>query len=367
MELTLGTGQVFGPDALSRVRVKRSIDPIFGYLQQDSMEVSLLGHGDLEEAAGRQTTAVLSAGGKTVATQQVCACSRQGVQQKLLCRTDLEFLQLEHMGGVYRDQSGMGLLRELLGDRELDMTVDSLGTVNGHIPICTRGQAMRMLTLALGACLRVNPQGEFSLLRLADTGEKYIGPGRICAQPVLTQLPAYSKVELVTHSYTPAQNPVAVFSSREFPDQVQTVKFDEPVHWIQLDQGVELEQGANYLTFQPAQLDTLLVKPYLHTDSWLSRSLTQWPEHTRVLSVRDNTLIGPDNGPWLLEQLCRRAQMCQQLELRVRVQDEDVGDLVTVDTPWGVPYTGYITAMESVYTRHSQVARITVMGQRADR
>ena len=86
-------------------------------------------------------------------------------------------------------------------------------------------------------------------------------------------------------------------------------------------------------------------------------------EHTRVLSVRDNTLISPGNGPALLNSLVQRAQLRQKLELTILVSGEQVGEAVILQTPWGSRYSGYITQMDSTYTPKSEIARITVMGK----
>lgn len=364
MELELETGQVLGASQLVSARVKRSIDPIYGYLQRDTMTVQLRADVSMGQAAAGQAQAVLRHKGRTVATQQVLSCRRSGLGQSVSCATNLDFLQLEHKGGIYQAQTGQAILKELLGHRQLDMADSIGGNVTGHIPIGTRGQAIRLLTFAMGAYMRVNHLGEFSLLALE--GEPVAIPqSRILSRVQVTHLPEYSRVELATHSYTPGQQPVVLMDGKELSDQVHTVRFPEPVHWLYLSQGIVLEQGANYITFRPTDVETLTVKPYLHTTSWLSRDLFTPAdmEHTRVLSVRDNTLISPGSGSALLESLVRRAQLRQKLELTILVSGEQVGDPVTVQTPWGSRYSGYITQMDSTYTPKSEIARITVMGK----
>ena len=366
MELQLRTGQVFGPDQLVKARVKRSIDPLFGYLQRDSMELTLLGDGELQPGAAIQTGAVLTHKGKTVATQQVQDCIRTGITQQLRCKTDLDFLKLEYMGGVYQNETAPTLLLELLGDRQRDYNIGLLDNISGHIPICTRKEALELLTFATGTCMQVNPLGEFVLRELGDRDPVVIPASRVLEGGQVVQLPQYSKAELVAHSYIPSQTAVYVFEHREFTRQEQMIKFSEPVHWISIGQSQVLAEGPNFIRFQAEQYDSLMVKPYLHGTQYLTRSFEDLPEHTRVLSVRENGLVNSSNCQKLLDKLCQRAVMRAQVKPKIRVVEETVGDLVTVQTPWGERYTGYITAMDSTYTPESHVAQITLMGQKEE-
>ena len=365
MELTLETGQVLGNDQIVSACVKRSIDPIYGYLQKDKLEVKLLGNVDLRQAAAGQAWVCLRHKNQVVAHQQMLSCRQTGLGQTLQCATNLDFLRLECMGGMYQNENGMGILKELLGHRSLDTAGDSLiGKVTGHIPVCNRGQAMRMLTFALGAYMQVNPMGDFGLEKLEGKPKEIPGQ-RILSPITVTHLPEYSRVELVTHGYTPGQQQVVLFSEKELSDQVQTYYFPEPVHWFYLAQSVEQDYGPNFVTFRPVGLETLTVKPYLHTTNYLSRDLFTPAdmEHTRVLSVRDNTLISPENGPALLDDLVERAKLRQKLELTIAVAGERIGSAVTVQTPDGRTYSGYITRMDSTYSREREIADITVMGK----
>ena len=45
----------------------------------------------------------------------------------------------------------------------------------------------------------------------------------------------------------------------------------------------------------------------------------------------------------------------------IHVDGEDVGQYVTVDTPWGVTYSGFITKMDSTLTPYGHTALITVL------
>jgi hypothetical protein len=292
-------------------------------------------------------------------------CISQGGRQLLQCRTDTEFLQTQLQGGLYQDEPLENVVCDIMGERDYLLDAGLLPNVSGHIPICTRGQALNMLSFAQGGCLCLDKYGAIHMKALSLETPGPIGPERILSQMQLTTQVAYSEINVTYHTYTEGSQWVTVFLEKEFGPGNHTEVFREPVYQYQLTKGTIRESGPNYVTFQPVGMDTLQILPYLHSKNWRSIHGAQFQsyDHHLQLEVRDNTLIGSHNGDQALTWLYQQAGLRQQLKVKILVDEETIGQAVQLETPWGTRFVGYITCMDSTLTPESHVAEITVLGQ----
>ena len=362
MELRLNNGQVFDESSLVKVRVRRQIDPLTGKMQPEYMDAQLKTEEDLQPATDQQYHATLWRDGQPFITQVIIRCDRQGDLFDLRCRNDTDFLKLEYYGGLFANESLGGILDEMLMDRDRFNLDYEAGPITGHIPICTRGQALEMIAFSQGGYLHMTRDNLLDVQKLQRKNPIHIPARRIITTPQLQMLPGYSRVELAAHSYELAKNWVLMFSSREYALQQQTIKFSEPVKDFSFSVAQVIDSSVNHVTFMPdVEREELRVLPYLHRRDWYSYSRPNAGNNTRILSVRDNTLITPQNAQSVLEHLKDLALLRQQLQLMIHVDGEDVGQYVTVDTPWGVTYSGFITKMDSTLTPYGHTALITVL------
>lgn len=360
MELILSTGEQLTQAQLHRVRLCRQLDPMLGRLQPGTMQLQLQGSPRLDEACALGAQAMLLWQDQVMATQQLVELRSRDGLQSLGCKSDLEFLQGRFYGGMYENAQTDSLVIALLGERDytIDLGVDR--QVNGYLDVCTRGQALEQLALAQGGCMALDPMGGFWLVDLQ--GEcTTIDRDRVLSRPVLSCLPGYTRVELVAHGYTPAQNWEYLFQGKEFPDQEQLYLYPHPVYRAVLAQGIVVDQGVNHIRFQPTDIDSLHVQPYLHTTAYHSCQLSEDSRHSRVLSVRNNGLITGQNVQTLLQRLEQRAALSHRLQVRLLVEDQDLGQRVRLETQWGL-FEGYIVKMDSTFTPKSHVAEVTIQG-----
>lgn len=365
MKLVMDYGPELDESRIRQVKVRQQIDPVMGRLLPGTMELQLRDADILPFMAKRQSVARLYWGSVPFATQYMTGCTSRGGWQLLQCRTDTEYLRTEFRGALYQNEPVEDVMYDIMGDRDYALDEGLLPYVSGHIPICTRGQALNMLSFAQGGCLQVDKYGMMHLKYLSLEAPTQIGPERILRTPnMLTQV-AYSEVDLTAHDYTPGSQWVTVFRDREFGPGNQTEVFKEPVYRHQLTNGTILESGPNYVTFLPGETDTLQILPYLHSRSWhnIVGPDMQGYDHHLQMDIRDNTLIGSHNATEMLNRLYDRAILRQKLQLRILVEKEQVGQAVQVDTPWGTRFVGYISCMDSTLTPQSHVAELTVLGR----
>lgn len=365
MKLIMDYGLELDESRIEQVKVRQQIDPVLGRLLPGTMELRLWEGDTVLPMTKRQSVAQLYWGSVPFATQYMTNCVSRGGRQLLKCRTDTEFLQTELRGALYQNEPLESVVYDILADRDYLLDAGLLPYVSGHIPICTRGQALNMLSFAQGGCLCVDKYGAIHMQQLSLDAPVKIGLERLLGQPQLTTLVDYSEVNMTYHTYTAGNQWVTVFQEKEFGAGEQTQVFQEPVQQYQLTNGEILKSGPNFVTFEPAGVDTLQILPYLHSRTWrtINGSQTQSYDHHLQIEVRDNTLIGSHNVRQALSWLYDRAGLRQQLKVTLLVDEETVGQAVEVATPWGSRFVGYISCMESTLTPQSHVAELTILGK----
>lgn len=366
IQLKLGQDLEFDRQSLMQVQLRTGVDPMYGVLQTDSLQAVVRSNAPAESHALQEQKVQLYRDGQLLSTQCLKQCTRAGGEEfTLQCRSNLEFLEGEYMGGMYDRADPLLLVDWILGGRSfsLDDTIANR-TVSGYLPICTRSQALRQVAFALGAVVSVDKYGSFRLSALAAEEGITIGPERVLTGARLHTKPAYTKVELVAHSYVPATEWVELYHLKEFGSDPVTLTFTQPNAEYELYDGDMIESGPNFITFQPSNFTGLKVKPYIHTTAFhtIEEPATE-SGFSNVLSVRDMTLVNPDNVQQLLQWMHERGQMRQELVVQAIIDQERTGQLVTVTTPWGTPFTGYISQMNSTLTDRSHVAQVTIQGR----
>lgn len=365
MKLIMDYGLELDESRIEQVKVRQQIDPVLGRLLPGTMELRLRDGGMVLPMTKRQSLAQLYWGSTPFTTQYMTSCVSRGGRQLLQCRTDTEYLQTEFRGALYQNEPVEDVMYDIMADRDYLLDTELLPYVSGHIPICTRGQALNMLSFAQGGCLRVDKYGAIHMQALSLEAPVKIGLERLLSQPQLTTLVAYSEVNVTCHTYTPGSQWVTVFQEKEFGAGEHTQEFQEPVQQYQLTNGEILKSGPNFVTFEPVGMETLQILPYLHTSTWrtINGSQNQSYDHHLQIEIRDNTLIGEHNIGRALTWLYDRAGLRQKLKVKVLVDRETVGQAVEVATPWGSHFVGYISAMDSTLTPKSHVAELTILGQ----
>lgn len=364
VELTVGD-LTFDTASLMKLQLHTGVDTIYGSLQGDSMEAVVRADAPAEAQALQEQKVKLYSDGSLLATQCLKSCTRTGSREfTLSCQSDMEFLEGQFMGGMYSNMDPLLLVDQILAGRSFTMDAAVMNrSVTGYLPVCSRAKALRQVAFALGAVVSMDKNGRFSFNAPDLSAAGIIGPERILAGSKLRTTPAYSKVELVSHKYTASSRWVELFRNRDYGADPVTLTFAQPYAAYDFEEGTLLDSGPNFVTFQPGTVTTLLARPYVHTTAYHTvEEPAAESGYSHVLSVRDMTLVNPSNAQQVLKWLHERAQMGQQLTVKVMVEAERAGQQVALSTPWGSTFTGYISKMESTLTDSAHVAQLTVNG-----
>lgn len=355
----------FDDSVLTDLRLTTGVDTVYGGLQADSMAAVIRGDGSVEGQALQEQKVQLFQDGELIATQCLKSSKRTGSRQvELSCRSDIEFLQSRFMGGIYNSQDPMTLLDEILLGKTYTLDADIIRRkLTGYLPVCSREDALQQVAFALGAVLSMDKNGQFKFNALTNTAT-WIPASRILSGGALETLPAYTKVELASHSYTPSSHWVTLFEGRDYGTEPVTLTFGQPYAEYSFAEGTLIDWGPNFVTFMPGYTTTLRARPYVHATAYHTvEEPAADSGYSKVLSVRDMTLVSPENAQQVLEWLYQRGQLVQKLQVTVLAQGERAGQPVQLPTPWGTVFSGYISKMKSAFTGSSQIAELTVCGR----
>ena len=367
VRLQVGDTHNFAEDSLVQVKLRNSIDPMYGALQTDVLEATIYSDAPAENFALNEQKVRLYRDDKKIATYSVKKNVRRGSRRfDLTCRTNLEFLEGEFLGGFYKNETPEAMLCVILNDYfcELDPVIANR-YLTGYIPICTRAQALRMVAFALGAVVSVDKEGVFRFQALDPKRCTSIPHERILWDTTLTSKPQYTRVEVVAHDFVEDSDWEVLYNNKDLDNETITLKFQDPVCEYYISDGEILEQGPNYAVIWTTGNMTIKVRRYRHKTAYHTRTnedAAGATYYSQVLSLRENTLITSENVEEVLGWLFDRAKMRQELTCKILVDQEKPGQLVSLPTGWGSRFTGYITRMDSIMTAQGQVAEVTILG-----
>ena len=364
VELTLADLS-FDGSALKGVKLHCCVDTVHGGPQPDTLEAVIHANAPVEAQALQEQKVQLYRDGSLIATQCIKSCTRTGSRDfTLSCRSDMDFLEGKFMGGIYQNVEPTTLANQILLNRTFHMDSAIMNRkVSGYLPICTRAEALHQMAFALGAVVSMDKDGSFFFSDPERSTPKAIGAGRILSGGTLYTKPGYTKVELVSHTYTASSQWVELFSKRDYGTEPVTLTFTQPNAAYAFDDGTLVESGPNCVTFLPGYATTLRVKPYIHTTAYHTvEEPASDSGFSKVLSVRDVTLVNASNAQQVLQWLRQRGQNVQQMQVTIMADREQAGQAVTLPTPWGTTFSGYISKMKSTFTDTSHIAELTVDG-----
>ena len=333
----------FNTDELICIRYRQSADLLFSRQPQAEMTVEIYTKTPFQPQ--REEKMEFWYDGNLFLTAYIMDCVRTGSRYRLTLRPRTEFLQTKFLGAVHENAGLAAVLTDLLGDQAPwydEKLLDK--TVTGYLPPATRSQTLEQIAFGVGAMQVIDNDGRLVLKCPAKQQTVELEPKRVSKQPQIRLLPHYTRYELVSHRYYKGQTEKKLIDRQETMEEFLT--FQNP-HWCynsSTGEGAEiLDYGSNWVQIMRyGQTLTMYGNPWLcETKYHTLEGEPSWdPLYSRVLSVRDKTLIHPQNVEQRLQNLKALGQLRQQVQVRYLAQDlyaaPRVGDSVSLPGLWGV-------------------------------
>lgn len=268
-------------------------------------------------------------------------------------------LSSDYYGGIYSGISLAELVSDIIhGIIEYRMDPGLGETIlYGLIRKKSRRDALLDCLFAAGAMiekdetglLSIVPQQEGTPYRLEET-EIYMG-GSVSGNTPATQ------VSVTEHSFAalPGDNLVTLFDGESAAELIRTpkgvlvsgvlVEFDEPAHDLQAENGVILENGANYAVLGPSSSVTLTGRQYTHTRRVLTKVLSDQGT-PNVIQSSACELVSLLNAENVLKRLEAYYGHAVSYQMDLVVTHQKPGDAVTFVDPFGEAASGYIRDLD---------------------
>lgn len=247
---------------------------------------------------------------------------------RLLDRTD-------HPGGLYSGETAGEVIADIIGDI-VPYTIDEDNAeipIYNYLPYARRRSNLQFVLMAIGAAIKNNPDGSLRITQLSDTVTGIFDASRVFIGGTVKETTPVTAVQVTEHNYLPSEEEIILYDGSTI--DIETIKFSEPIHDLDITGGTILSSGVNYCTFQGEGAVLLKGKRYNH----VTRIITVGTPPTGIDSdvvkrVTNNTLLGPNNAVFVAEKLYDYLTVSKTIRQEVVLGSERPADVVQVLHPY---------------------------------
>ena len=165
-------------------------------------------------------------------------------------------------------------------------------------------------------------------------------------------------IRLYVHDYVPIEDSEELYN--ETLNGTVEVEFSEPHHDLQITGGTITAQGSNYAEITGTGGNvTLTGKKYDHRENVILKENQNISRNKNIYEVKDATLVTASNAQEVLDRVYEYYQNNESVSCRVLMDEEQLGDVVEVDTDFDGKRVGTITKVEPTFTR-TMTAEVTI-------
>lgn len=286
------------------VKVLQEIDPTSRELAANALDMTLCAPSNVEFLFQYRQPVTVYDDTTLIGVFYVDSAERRSEDLYDITCTDAVGLMGDDLypDSVLVNASAYGLAQNICQGYELTMAAALMNkTVSGVLVGLTRRQALQQLCFAIGAVADTSGDTGIKIFALPTTSPKTVPQSR-ARNPKVIQESVVTEVRLTAHSYSTTET-----------------------------------SGTDEITINGEKYyDTKTV-------TVITNPLATASDKPNVISVDDATLISPSNVEEIAQLLYDQATRRETADLKFRVTNEQVGDLVTVPTWWGDNLTGSYT------------------------
>lgn len=241
----------------------------------------------------------------------------------------------DHPGGLYSGETAGEVIADIIGDivpYTIDEDIAEIPIYN-YLPYARRRSNLQFVLMAIGAAIKNNPDGSLRITQLSDTVTGIFDASRVFIGGTVKETTPVTAVQVTEHNYLPSEEEIILYDGSTI--DIETIKFSEPIHDLDITGGTILSSGVNYCTFQGEGAVLLKGKRYNH----VTRIITVGTPPTGIDSdvvkkVTNNTLLGPNNAVFVAEKLYDYLSVSKIIRQEVVLGSERPADVVQVLHPY---------------------------------
>lgn len=268
--------------------------------------------------------------------------------------------QSNHMGGIYAGQTVREIVNDICNIPYFIQSRFADIKLYGWLPIATRRANLAQVLFAIGASAKVDNRGALRIESLWDGTASDIPQSRIFMGDKVEYDSKVSEVSVIEHQYIPTQEEKVLFEGTLL--QGDMVQFSDPIHGLKADGFSILESGANYAKVS-AGTGKLTGLAYAHTTRDVRRSVSS-TDLPNVVEVKEATLVSLVNSAAVSDRLAGYYAFAETMQADVIQGDEEPGDVVTFEHPFGGEAFGCVNDMSITMGGRLVAEERTLIGYR---
>lgn len=265
-------------------------------------------------------------------------------------------------GGIYSGITAADLIDEIFeGEEELEYFVDDslrVKTLTGYLPVSTKREALAQVAFAIGAEVSTAYDTRVYLYPRKLQQTSSFTKSQIFTGLTVDHDDIVTGIRLYVHDYVPINESEELYN--DVLNGTAEVVFSEPHHDLTISGGTIVAQGNNYATISGTGANVVLSgKKYDHRTNTMLKENPNISRNKNVYEVKDATLVSASNAQEVLNRVYDYYQQNESVSCRVVIDEEQLGDVVGVDTDFAGTKTGTIVKMEPIFTR-TMTAEVTI-------
>lgn len=302
-----GYGTFFYGDELRSVKVIQELNPISSEISINTVDFTLDGKGDMVYSFQEKQPISVYFNGELKATTFVKKSKRKSKYLWEIQSEDYIGIldDIPYQGGIYQDYLAINILDEIFDKAKIPYEIDdsfSSSKVTGYIPYTNCREALMQVAFAINSVVDTSNSDVVKIFSLKEEPSQTIGLDRIMQGQNFDEEDEITGVEVASHSYKPTDEYVVLYDASESgAGNDILVKFNEPIHDLNIENGEILKSGTNFAVISGLNNCVLRGKKYEHTTSvkYISRNSNK-PQ--KIASVENATLVSSQNIDIVLEK-----------------------------------------------------------------
>jgi hypothetical protein len=306
-QIFFGIVREFEREDLRSVSVTEGVSVISDDVEINTLDFTLDNSDDIDFIFQEKQPVSAYDGAKLIGVFYIKSSSRSSERlYDVSCQDALGILDDEPFAAaVYSSKNAKELITSILGTHfslDFDPALED-ETVTGHIPDCTKREALQQIVFALRATIDTSASRGVRVRRLTAAAPAMIPLDRTYTGGSVETAAVVTEIRVTAHSYSTSGS------------------------------GESVEVGGT---------------TYYHTTSVTSKANPNATTQTKpnVIEVRDATLVNSDNVAAVAQHVFDYYMRRQTHSVKIVMDKEAPGDYVQTTTPWGTKITGTITSMD---------------------
>lgn len=264
-------------------------------------------------------------------------------------------------GGIYVNAPVNSMLQAVFEGEGIEYFLDdaySNTVLSGYIPICTKRDALQQIAFTIGAVVNTAYNQVVQIYPKQEEVTADFPLSTTYTGLTVEHNDIVTGVRVYAHQYTKINEEVEIFKGALQGESI--IEFSEPYHSLGIVGGSITKSGSNYAYIKPT-LDevTLTGKKYSHNTFTVLKEDAMITSYKNIAEVKDATLVNESNVNDVAERLFDYYRNNEYVTTKAIIDEQEVGQKVTIDTGYDGEKTGTIRKMDFAFTREIN-AEVTI-------